>query len=465
MTEGHVRRPPDLAVRSRRVVTPRGLEAAWILVADGTIQDLVSWDNPAPGVSRLLDAGDAVVMPGVVDTHVHLNEPGRTEWEGFEAGSRAAAAGGITTLVDMPLNCSPVTTSVAALEKKKASARGKTSVDYGFWGGIVPGSHDHIRPLHEAGVLGFKCFLVDSGLAEFGPLGAAELAVAMATIAELGSVLLVHAELRGPIEAAAARRTDAGTDPTVFDYLEYMSSRPPEAESAAVRLLIDLSEQTGCRVHVVHVSAAQSIELLRSAVDRGLAITAETCPHYLTFAADEIPDGATQFKCAPPIREATHREALWQALRDGELDLITSDHSPCPPELKHQETGDFAAAWGGIASLQFSLPAVWTEARLRGYDVLDVARWMCGGPARLAGLGRSKGRLAPGYDADLVVWEPEAEFSVEASTILHTHAVCPYVGRKLRGPVRHTFVRGRLVFDNGEFPGVPAGQALPRGAE
>ncbi len=465
MTEGYVRRPPDLAIRSRRVVTPHGIEAAWVLVTDGLVQDLASWDAPAPGASLALDAGEAVVMPGVVDSHVHFNEPGRTDWEGFEAGSRAAAAGGVTTVVDMPLNCSPVTASAAALEKKTASARGKTFVDYGFWGGIVPSSHDQIRPLHEAGVLGFKCFLVDSGLAEFGPLRADELAAAMQTIADLGSVLLVHAELPGPIEAAAGRSAAAGRESRVSRYLEYMDSRPPEAESDAVELLVGLSQETGCRVHVVHVSAAQSVELLRAAAETGVAITAETCPHYLTFAADKIPDGATQFKCAPPIRDRAHREALWQALREGELDLIVSDHSPCPPELKHQDTGDFAAAWSGVASLQFSLPAVWTEARLRGHDLLDVTRWMSGGPARLTGLGGRKGRIAPGYDADLVVWDPEAEFSVEASNILHKHTVCPYVDRKLRGRVRQTFVRGRLVFDDGEFPGAPGGRYLPRGPE
>jgi allantoinase len=446
----------DLVITSRRIVTPTGMVHGAVVVTDGVISEVAA-DSDGPDARRRVDAGDAAVLPGVVDTHVHVNEPGRTEWEGFETATRAAAAGGITTIVDMPLNSVPVTTTVDALRAKARAADGRARVDYGFWGGVVPGNTSDLRPLVAAGALGFKCFLVPSGIDEFAHVDRRVLREAMPILADLGVVLLAHAELPGPIERAG--RTLASGDPR--RYATFLTSRPPAAELEAIDLLLGLSRETGCPVHIVHLSAADGATRIAAARAADVRATVETCPHYLTFAAEEIPDGATVFKCAPPIREAANREALWRALADDTIHLVASDHSPAVPDLKCLDAGDFMRAWGGVASLQLSLPATWTAARDRGHTPADVARWMAERPAALAGLGRHKGRIAAGYDADLVILDPDARFTVDAGRLHHRHPVTPYDGRPLHGVVRRTFVRGVCVFDDGVFaPSRPHGRPV-----
>jgi len=450
-------------VRGRRVVTPAGVRPAEVHVLNGRIESVGPAASGAPpDGARVYDAGDALVLPGFVDTHVHVNEPGRTAWEGFATATDAAAAGGVTTIVDMPLNCSPVTCSVPALDAKREAAERKLRVDVGFWGGVVPGNRDDLAPLAAAGVLGFKCFLVDSGLDEFPPVGEAELRPAMRELARLGLPLLAHAEAPGPIAAARGR---PGVPSVSAAYADWLASRPPEAEVEAVRLLVRLAGETGCAVHVVHVSAHQCLPVIAAAKEAGLPVTAETCPHYLTFAAEEVPAGGTLFKCAPPIREASNRERLWEGLETGALDLVASDHSPCPPAARAPGTGDFFAAWGGIAALQLGPSAVWTWARRRGIGPERLAEWMSAAPARLAGLEDRKGRIAAGFDADLVVLDPDAEFVVQAGRLCGRHCQTPYEGRSLRGAVRRTWSRGRLVFADGEPTGDRCGQPLvPTGA-
>ncbi|MEE9161608.1 MAG: allantoinase AllB [Candidatus Neomarinimicrobiota bacterium] len=442
---------PDLAVRSRRVLTAEGLREGTVLIAGGRILDVVPWDD-LPETTAVDDVGNLVVMPGLVDTHVHINEPGRTAWEGFETATKAAAAGGITTLGDMPLNSDPVTTSVAALREKVAAADGKLWADCGFFGGVIPSNAAALEPLVAAGVLGFKAFLTFSGIDEFPPVNEADLRRVLPLLTEAGRPLLVHAELGGA----------AGSKRPWRKYSEYLASRPPEWEHRAIALLVALSREYGCAVHIVHLSSAVAITALRSAREEGLALTVETCPHYLFFASEEITDGDTRFKCAPPIREEDNRTRLWNALGDGVIDLVVSDHSPCPPELKQLEAGDFSQAWGGIASLQFSLPIVWTEARKHGHSIAELAAWMCSGPARLAGLSGSKGTLAPGYDADLAIWNPEGSFTVKPALIRHRHAVTPYEGKTLHGVVEKTFLRGMKTYERGKEPGAPVGRALYR---
>ncbi len=440
----------DFAIRSQRVVTAEGERAAAILIHDGRIADVVPPDAVAEGM-RLEDVGDAAVLPGLVDSHVHVNEPGRTEWEGFRTATRAAAAGGVTTLVDMPLNCSPVTTTPEALERKRAAAEGRVFVDCAFWGGLVPGHTEEVRPLLDAGVCGVKAFLVHSGIDDFPAAGEAELRAAMPVLAERGAPLLVHAEL-------ANEEAPVTGDPRRYE--TYLASRPPSWETEAVGLLVRLCRELRAPVHVVHLSAAAAAGLVHGAVSDGLPMTAETCPHYLALEAERVPDGATEFKCAPPVRERENREALWQAVGEGTLGLVVSDHSPCPASAKTPETGDFLAAWGGVSSLQLALPVVWTEARHRGFTLADVARWMAEAPARLAGLAGRKGRLAPGFDADLVVLDPDRPFVVDADSLQHRHKLTPYRGRTLHGVVRQTFVRGRRVFAEGGFAESPAGILL-----
>jgi allantoinase len=441
----------DQVFRSHKVVTPEGVAPRSVHVRDGTICAVLPYD--APTHLPVVELGDAALLPGVVDTHVHVNEPGRTEWEGFHSATRAAAAGGVTTLVDMPLNSIPPTTSVEALRRKREAARGQCAVDVGFWGGVVPGNQDALAPMTE-GVLGFKCFLCDSGVDEFPGVTEAGLRPSMAILAKLGVPLLVHAELPGPLAAAA--KTD--TDPRL--YQSYLQSRPRAAEDQAVELMIRLCRETRARVHIVHHSSSNALPLLRQARDAGLPLSAETCPHYLTFAAEDIPDGATHFKCAPPIRERENRELLWEALAQGVLDFVASDHSPCTPALKHPESGDFLGAWGGVAGLQLSLPVLWTEASARGFGLTHVVGWLCAGPARLAGLVGKKGAIAVGYDADLVVFRPDESFHVDAALLRHRHKLTPYLGRELVGVVESTFVRGHKVYDQGELVGPARGQLL-----
>jgi allantoinase len=419
-------------------------------------------------------------MPGLVDTHVHINEPGRTQWEGFTSATRAAAAGGITTLIDMPLNSIPPTTTVAGLEEKLAAARGECYVDVGFWGGVVPGNTSELAGLSSAGVVGFKCFLIHSGVDEFPNVTENDLREALPELTRLGALLIVHAEVPGPISRAGipvcpvdsgSASPKKGTDKNVCPTLSYrnatryetfLASRPRAAENEAVALMIKLSREFGCRVHIVHHSSADALPMLREAKLAGLKITAETCPHYLTFAAEEIPDGATEFKCCPPIREAENREQLWNALQSGTIDMIVSDHSPCPPELKLQESGDFLQAWGGISSLQLRLPIVWTESKRRSFSLADLTRWLCSEPAKLVGLELQKGSIKIGHDADIVIWNPAKQFRVESGALHHRHKLTPYEGRRLHGVVEKTFLRGRRIYDSGEFIGEPQGMMLTR---
>ena len=446
----------ELVLRGERVLIDGELRPAAVHVRDGRVVGIANLGETGTGI-HIHDAGDAVVMAGLVDTHVHVNEPGRTEWEGFETATRAAVAGGITTILDMPLNSVPATTTVEALEQKRASAKGRCHVDVGFIGGVISGNTAELGPLAEAGVLGFKCFLIDSGVKEFPHVEEADLRAAMPVLAASGRVLMAHAELPGPI-AHAALALDPSADPR--RYLTWLHARPPEAEEQAVTLMIALSRDTGARVHIVHVAAAGSIPLLRRARAEGLSISAETCPHYLVFNAESIPDGATRFKCAPPIREREHREALWAALRERDLDMIVSDHSPCPPALKLPTEGDCLRAWGGIASLHLSLAAVWSGAPAHGETVADVARWMSEAPARLVGLDDRKGAIAIGRDADFVVWDPDEEFTVSSGALKHRHKVTPYEGMRLRGVVRETWLRGERVYDHGRFAYEPRGALL-----
>jgi len=441
-----------LVVRGHRVVTENGIGPASVHIRQGRITDVASFKE-APSESKIIEAGEqSVLMPGLVDCHVHVNEPGRTAWEGFETATRAAAAGGVTTIVDMPLNCIPATTTLDALKAKLKSARGKLHIDVAFWGGVVPGNTSELAKLWDAGVVGFKCFLVPSGVDEFPNVTESDLSKAMPELARIGATLIVHAELPGPIEQAGYDQSAlAGRGSDFRAYETFLRSRPRQAENEAVKLTIRLSRETGCRVHIVHHSSADALTTLREAKASGVLITAETCPHYLHFAAEEIRAGATEFKCCPPIRERQNRELLWEALRDGTIDLVASDHSPCPPEMKLREQGDFMKAWGGISSLQLRLPVMWTEAKTRGFTIEQLSEWLCRAPARLVGLGQRKGAIAAGSDADIVIWNPGAEFRVQPEMIHHRHTLTPYSGEVLSGVVEKTFLRGQIVYDGGEF--------------
>jgi allantoinase len=392
-----------------------------------------------------------VVMPGLVDTHVHINEPGRTEWEGFETATRAAAAGGVTSLFDMPLNSLPPMTTVAGLEAKVWAAAGRCHVDVGFWGGLVPGNRADLLKLAARRVPGFKCFLSPSGVEDFPPVSESDLREALPALSATGSTLLVHAELPGPLGTVA---------PGSRDYGDYLASRPAQAEDDAVELLYRLCRETGVPIHIVHLSSAQALPILGQAAEEGLPLTAETCPHYLFFDAEGVPPGATEFKCAPPIRSRENRERLWRGLGDGLIRMVVSDHSPSPLEGKCRDTGDFARAWGGISSLQLSLPAVWSAARRRGVGPELLAEWMCRAPARLAGLASRKGALAPGFDADIVVWRPEEAFEVRPEALQHRHKLTPYAGRTLHGVVEATFLRGEKIYEHGKILGTPRGEIL-----
>jgi allantoinase len=450
----------DLVVKSRRVVTPEGERALSIGARDGRIHALESYTAPLHAAS-VLDFGDQVVLPGLCDTHVHVNEPGRTEWEGFRTATRAAAAGGITTIVDMPLNSIPPTVDAPGLAAKRAATEGKLFVDVGLWGGVIPGNTGELAPLFREGLPGFKCFLVPSGVDEFPHVDERDLRQALPVIAELGAILLVHAEAPGPIEAAERRALAQNSDPR--KYSTYLSTRPPEAEVEAIELLVRLARDTGARIHVVHFACADAIETLRSAKREKLQLSAETCPHYLYFRAEEIPDGATAYKCAPPIREERHATALREALRDGTIDYLVSDHSPCTPALKKLDTGSFLEAWGGIASLQLGLSIAWTMAKDRGVTFTEIARWMCETPARMAGLGGRKGAIAIGFDADLTVFDPDASFVVSGKNLAQRHPVTPYEGQLLAGSVQATFLRGRNIFQRGIIGDEPVGQLVRAG--
>ncbi len=449
--------PVSTVIRGQRVLTGRGFEPASIHIDGETIAAVEPFDALPRGVT-VEDAGDCAVVPGMVDTHVHVNEPGRTEWEGFASATRAAAAGGITTLVDMPLNSIPPTTTLAGLRAKQDAARDQIWIDVGLWGGVVPGNHGELEAMRAAGACGFKCFLAPSGVDEFPHVDEATLLPAMEILAaHAPTPLLVHAELPGPLAAAEpeARRGSP------VRYLSYLASRPPRAEDEAVAMMIRLAKKTRARVHIVHHASGSGLPLLEAARQDHIDITAETCPHYLHFAAETIFDGATTFKCAPPIREQSHREKLWQGLEASILAMVVSDHSPCTPALKAVERGDFFEAWGGISSIQLSLSVVWSSARARGVPLETVCEWMAAQPAALAGLPQ-KGSIAPGKDADLLFFRPDEPFTVTAGGLHHRHPLTPYLQESLFGRVQTTFIRGRKVYDGGQFIGQPQGKLLSR---
>lgn len=458
----------NLVIRSKQVVLPHGLAAAAIHISDDKITTVADYEDVPAGCELLEVDEQSIVMPGLVDSHVHVNEPGRTEWEGFETATRAAAAGGITTIIDMPLNSIPPTTTLAGFEEKLAAAKNKCLVDIGFWGGVVPGNTNELAALLDAGVVGFKCFLIHSGVDEFPNVTEEDLRIALPELTRLGAILIVHAEVPGPISRTGIPacpqvdekklQTDRNVYPTRYE--TFLASRPRAAENEAVELMIKLAREFGTRVHIVHHSSADALGELRAAKTASLKITAETCPHYLTLAAEDIPDGATEFKCCPPIRERENCEQLWAALSDGTLDMIVSDHSPCPPEMKLRDSGDFLAAWGGISSLQLRLPLVWTEAQRRGHSLNDLSRWLCAAPAQLVGLQNRKGKIAAGFDADLVIWDPKKEFKVAGQRLHHRHKLTPYEGKTLSGVVEKTFLRGRKIYDDGEFVGEAGGLLL-----
>jgi allantoinase len=443
----------EQVLRSARVVTPEGERPASVLVRGGTISAVRPYDAPV-GDARVTDLGEDVLLPGLVDTHVHINDPGRAEWEGFATATAAAVAGGITTLVDMPLNSVPPTVTAEYLRVKRGVAEGRVHTDTGFWGGAIPGNVKELRGLHEAGAFGFKCFLADSGVPEFPALAAAELDEAVGELARFDGLLIVHAEDAGVIEGAAGGGSRR--------YADFLASRPAAAEDTAIAALIALARRHGARVHVLHLSSASALPLIAAARREGVRISVETCPHFLALTAEEVPDGGTEFKCCPPIREAANREVLWAGLAAGDIDCVVSDHSPSTARLK--ASGDFAADWGGISSLQLGLPVVWTEARRRGHTVADVARWMAAGPARLAGL-TAKGAIAQGYDADFAVLAPEQTFVVDPGRLHHRNPVTAYAGRTLYGVVRATWLGGRLVAENGRVAAEPAGRLLGRPAD
>jgi allantoinase len=443
------------AFLSRRVVTPDGIRPTAILVEGEKIRSVVS-PGQVPENFETLDFGDAAILPGLVDSHVHINDPGRAEWEGFDTATRAASAGGYTLLVDMPLNCLPPTTTVAALEAKRVAAQGRCCVDWAAWGGVVHDNQDqgHIEALAAAGVPGFKCFLIHPGIDGFTMVTEQQLRAALPAVARTGLPLLVHAELPGPIDAATENLADGDWR----RYSTYLRSRPEEAELAAIRLLLSLCREYKFRLHIVHLSASAALQELSAARSQGLEVSVETCPHYLHLTSETIKDGTTLCKCAPPIRNRENRETLWQGLRDGLIDLVVTDHSPCPPAMKKLDEGNFRTAWGGISSLSVALPLMWTEASNRGFTLLDIARWMAEAPARLAGCHMRKGSIAPGFDADLVVFDPEAEFVVAEERLHYRYPLSPYMGETLRGVVKATYLRGKPVFLEGKFPGEPAGR-------
>ncbi|XP_076014894.1 allantoinase, mitochondrial [Genypterus blacodes] len=441
------------AVRSQRILLGDKLSPAVIVIQDGKIHQILSHsDFSRDAACEVLDVGDSVVMPGVVDSHVHVNEPGRTSWEGFWTATQAAAAGGVTTIVDMPLNSIPPTTTVDHFHLKLREATGKCFVDTAFWGGVIPGNQLELRPLIQAGVAGFKCFLIHSGVDEFPHVTDWDLHTAMKQLQDTGSVLLFHAE--SDVHEAAEEPGDP------CQYSTFLESRPDVMELEAIRTVTQLCLQYRVRCHIVHLSSAQPLKLIQEARQSGAPLTVETTHHYLSLCAEDIPAGATQFKCCPPIRGSDNREQLWSALKAGHIDMVVSDHSPCTPDLKKLESGDFTEAWGGISSLQFGLPLFWSSASQRGFELPDVVRLLSQRTAELCGLERLKGRLEPGYDADLVIWDPEREFEIKGEEIRHKNKLTPYLGLMLKGAVRATVLRGALVYRDGSFCSEPLGKLL-----
>lgn len=452
-----------LALRSTRVLLADGLAPATVLVDEGRVRAIVGWSEQ-PADCGLREFGDAVLLPGLVDTHVHINEPGRTEWEGFATATRAAAAGGVTMLVDMPLNCEPETINVGALGAKRDAASGKAWVDWATWGGVVHGNADEVLPLAQAGLPGFKCFMIHSGIDGFAWVDEADLRLALSRLRGTGLPLLAHAELAGPVDAATEQLTAARAD--WRKYATFLASRPDAAEAKAIALLIRLAEEFRTPIHIVHLSSTTALPLIAEARGRGVSITVETCAHYLWFAAEEIPDGATEHKCTPPIRSAENRELLWKALEAGLIDMVVTDHSPCPPAMKRSQTdsgeGRWDLAWGGISSLGLALPVLWAGMAQRGLGLERLGKWIAAEPARLAGLAGRKGAIVPGADADLVVFDPEVRWKVTREHLHFRHKLSPYLGAEVRGQVLETWLRGDPVYCNGEFAGSARGRELVR---
>ncbi len=439
----------ESAIISNNTITPGGIKKAAVLIKDGKIADVVT--NFSDGNFPVIDVGDKALMPGIIDPHVHINEPGRTNWEGFNSATKAAIAGGITTLVEMPLNALPVTTTINAFEEKIKATQGKLNSNCGFWGGVVPGNEKEIEPLIEKGVLGFKAFLTHSGIDEFPNVTEEDLRKTMPIIAKRGLPLLVHCEISDNQQRVTSNKQS---------YQNYLSSRPNKWEDDAIKLMIRLCEEYGCRTHIVHLSSADSIEQISKAKQKGLPITVETAQHYLYFNAGQIKEGQTQFKCAPPIREKFNNEKLWQALKEGVIDFVATDHSPAPPEMKELVSGDFVKAWGGISSIQLALPVLWTAARKHGCSLNDIAKWLCGNPSILPGLQKAKGKIQKGYDADLLVWDPEKKFVVKEEMIHHRHKNTPYLNEELYGVVEQTYLSGEKVYADGKFLHLNRGKIL-----
>ena len=426
----------QLVIRAKRAVFPDGIRPAVVVVDDERITALLEDGAAVEAREEIVVPDDQVLMPGLVDSHVHVNEPGRTPWEGYESATRAGLAGGITTILDMPLNSSPPTTTVDNLDAKEEAAQGKLSVDVGFWGGAVPGNIDQMAPLWDKGVFGFKCFTAHSGIDEYGYLGYEGVKEVLAELAELDAVLIVHAEDSRILAEAPQDITD--------QYATFLASRPRAAENTAIEQVLAAARETGARVHILHLSSSEALPAIRAAKQEGVKVTVETCPHYLTFASELIPDGATEYKCCPPLRENDNRKALWEGLKDGTIDHIASDHSPCTVDLKVKDTGDFGKAWGGVASVQLGLPAVWTAGEEFGIELSDIARWLAANPCasfRVAG----KGSIAVGNDAAFAVVAPEETFVVDVEDLEHKNKISPYQGRTLRGVVKRTVLRGRTV--------------------
>jgi allantoinase len=445
------------AIRSTRVLMPNGVAPAAVLIEGERIAEVRAWSE-VPAGAAICDFGHLIVLPGLVDTHVHINDPGRTEWEGFRSATRAAAAGGVTTLVDMPLNCVPETTSVEALEAKRRAANGQAWVDWAPWGGVVQGNPGALKSLVGAGVRGFKCFLIDSGIDGFACVDESDLRLALAELRGSGLPLLAHAEMAGPVDSAKAALR--ATSPDWHVYATWLASRPDAAETQAIELLIRLAEEFQTPIHIVHLATGRALKMIAAARQRGVPLTVETCAHYLWFSAEEIPDGATEYKCAPPIRDALNREALWGALLDGSIDMVTTDHSPCPPAMKRLEEGRWDDAWGGIASLGLALPVLWTGMSRRGIAIERVAQWMAAAPACLAGLSGRKGAIAPGKDADFAIFDPDASWTVSAESLHFRHRLSPYLGAELLGRVVETWLRGEPVFSDGAFTETARGREL-----
>ncbi|KSU76739.1 allantoinase [Pseudarthrobacter enclensis] len=439
----------DLVIRGQRILTTAGIAPREVGVRGGKIVAIEPLGNGLAGSEVIELADDETLLPGLVDTHVHVNEPGRTEWEGFASATRAAAAGGVTTIIDMPLNSVPPTTTVANLKLKREVAEDQAFIDVGFWGGAIPGNKADLRPLHDDGVFGFKCFLLHSGVDEFPHLDADEMEEDMAELKSFDSLMIVHAE--------DSHAIDRAPHPGGGHYSTFLASRPRGAENKAIAEVIERARWTGARAHILHLSSSDALPMIASAKRDGVKLTVETCPHYLTLMAEEIPDGATAYKCCPPIREASNRELLWEGLLDGTIDCIVSDHSPSTLDLKDLENGDFAVAWGGVSSLQLGLSLIWSEARHRGIPLEQVVSWMSEKPANLARL-TNKGQLALGYDADFAVFAPDEAFVVDVSKLKHKNPITPYDGKTLSGVVRKTFLRGAVV--DGQ---TPTGKLIRRG--